>query len=624
MGNFAVSGRFIRFDPKDKDAVIDLISLLTVVLFALVFQLLVFNKLAPQSEGWYTLYADMILDGKTPYVDFDLLFPPLYAYIMTALTWAFGNDLIVYRVFGIFVFLALALVFYYTLKLVFPNWVSAAATVLALAVFQSNNSFLAYDYVNIWDIFAFLSFYYLLRTTLEVHDGKEVNIARRMFVIGFLAMCGTMVRQSSGVMLIAFIILFIALAYWSRIVRFTKKEMLCFFLGLAVSFLIITLPLIIWGAFSSFIDMTLFSGSKGSLGNMLYGWIERTVVDYVSKRDILTAVVIALFLCIAIYLGTQEKGRYPENKKQDIAQAALFAAIVIAAVVCLYSSYDASSSLSDYFRIFTLKVFFITFAMMIVMFAVLAYYWKHTEDMHREEIAILMMLGLIFTLNWGSGTSGGLSLNEGCFGYAILAAVVLWAASKMKYANMRRLLKISGFAFVILLILTSICVKVVSPYSWWGIESEPYEDANSESDLDYFTGIELTENEKYVYEDAVDVINSNIGDGSLYVYSRAMLFYTLTDQMPVVKAPVAWFDVSQNSTIGEDLAYLQTNHPKVIVFADHGDNALSEHEKSFDIGENHRLLYNWLIYCRDDPDSGYEVAASYMLQSIPIYILVAS
>lgn len=133
--------------------------------------------------------------------------------------------------------------------------------------------------------------------------------------------------------------------------------------------------------------------------------------------------------------------------------------------------------------------------------------------------------------------------------------------------------------------------------------------------------MELTENEKYVYESAVNDIESNIGDGDLYVYSRAMVFYTLTGKMPVVKSPVAWFDVSLNSTIGEDLEYLQANNPEIIVFADHGDYAITEHEKSFNIGDNHRLLYNWLIYCRDDPGSNYTTISSYMLQNISIYIL---
>ena len=621
MDCFIKTGHNFNFTLKRKGAEIEIISLLTVVLFSLIFQLFIFNKMAPQSEGWYTLYANMILDGQVPYRDFDLLFPPLYTYLITAITWAFGENLIVMRIFGIFVFLANAIIFYLIFKLILPSWVSAVSTVLTLAVFQSTNVFISYDYVNIWDLFAFLSFYFLLKTTLELRDGAEVNSIRRFFIVGFLAMCGTLVRQSSGVLLIAFILLFIAIAYWLKIVRIGKKEVGSFILGLTISFILISAPLLATGSFGPFIDQTLFSGSKGSFSNMLYGWMERTLIGYIHLDDVLLIIAIVFCSFVIICLASREHGDYPDNKLLIVCQTIAFMAIVLILLAFLYSSNDVSSKLADHFSSYVNDVFLITTALMIVMFVYLAAYRRSISKVRREEIAILMMLGLIFTLNWGSGTSGGLSFNEGCFGYALIAAVLLWGSTKIKYNTMRRLLKLSVIGFVIFLISTSICVKVVEPYSWWGIQSESYEETCCHSSLDYFSGVELTENEKYVYESAVNDIESNIGDGDLYVYSRAMVFYTLTGELPVVKSPVAWFDVSLNSTIGEDLEYLQANNPEIIVFADHGDYAITEHEKSFDIGDNHRSLYNWLLHCRDDSDSNYTTISSYVLQNISIYIL---
>lgn len=621
MDCFVRLGRNFNFISGRKGAEIEVISLLTVILFSLIFQLLIFNKLAPQSEGWYTLYANMILDGQVPYRDFDLLFPPLYTYIITAVTWAFGENLIVLRTFGIFLFLLNAIVFYLIFRLAFPSWVSAISAVLTLAVFQSTNVFISYDYVNVWDLFAFSSFYFLLKTTLELRDEAEVNEFRRFFIVGFLAMCGTLVRQSSGVLLIFFIILFIAVAYGLKIIRIGKKEVGSFILGLAVSFILISAPLLATGSFGPFIEQTLFSGSKGSFSNMLYGWMDRTLSGYIRLDDVLAIIALVFCSSVIIYLASREHGDYPDNRLLMICQSIAFMAIVSAVLVFLYSSNEDSSKLTNFFSNYVNDIFLLITALMIVMFVYLAAYRKSISKVHREEIAILMMLGFTFTLNWGSGTSGGLSLNEGCFGYALIAAILLWGSTKIKFDTMRRLLKLSVIGFVILIISTSVCVKVVEPYSWWGIQSESYEKASCSSNLEYFSGMELTENEKYVYESAVNDIESNIGDGDLYVYSRAMVFYTLTGEMPVVKSPVAWFDVSLNSTIGKDLEYLQTNNPEIIVFADHGDYAITEHEKSFDIGDNHRSLYNWLLYCRDDPNSNYTTISSYVLQNISIYIL---
>ena len=101
-------------------------------------------------------------------------------------------------------------------------------------------------------------------------------------------------------------------------------------------------------------------------------------------------------------------------------------------------------------------------------------------------------------------------------------------------------------------------------------------------------------------------------------------FYTIANRLPTVKAPIVWFDVSRDQTVMDDLNYLLNNNPKMIIFADHGESVIAEHESAFNGKgyEGHRAMYNWLLDCRDNPDSNYEVKRVYEIQNYKVYAMV--
>ena len=89
--------------------------------------LLTFNRTAPITEGWFSTYADMILSGKVPYRDFELVLPPLYTYLVAAVNLVFGNHLIVWRIIGMFLFIGTGTLAFKLFRMMFPSWVSAIA-----------------------------------------------------------------------------------------------------------------------------------------------------------------------------------------------------------------------------------------------------------------------------------------------------------------------------------------------------------------------------------------------------------------------------------------------------------------------------------------------------------------
>ena len=92
---------------------LDILCLLSVIILPALWALLTFDKLAVSCEGWFSVYAEMILDGRVPYRDFELVFPPLYTLITTLIISVFGQGLLPFRVIGIFLFIGLALVSYH-------------------------------------------------------------------------------------------------------------------------------------------------------------------------------------------------------------------------------------------------------------------------------------------------------------------------------------------------------------------------------------------------------------------------------------------------------------------------------------------------------------------------------
>jgi hypothetical protein len=72
------------------------------------------NKTFPPTEGWYSYYAYLINEhGAVPYLDFELLFPPLYVLLITFFTRIFGYEIFALRVLGVVFFAFFALITFF-------------------------------------------------------------------------------------------------------------------------------------------------------------------------------------------------------------------------------------------------------------------------------------------------------------------------------------------------------------------------------------------------------------------------------------------------------------------------------------------------------------------------------
>ena len=599
-----------------------IICLLTVIILSALWGFLTFDKLAVTSEGWYVVYSDMILSGKIPYRDFELVFPPLYTYLVTGIILIFGESLLAFRVIGIFVFVGLAVVSYYIFKLIFPPWVSVVAATITVFVLQSEITWISYDYIRFYDLFNYLAFFFILRPITKLYKKEEVNVKRDMFLAGIMCALAILVRQSSGAIVFVYFVVFLMIVFLSmKFIELKKKDLCSFFIGVSIPLAVLAVWLILTGTFTPFIEMTLLSGAKGSVGAMLFGWIPR-LLERQPDITIRISLTMAIALILLVKLGVNDER--PKNKRDPLLHY-VFAAAAVILMLALFFSLDLSTTVSLHWYDLVTPMFFISLFLGLIAIAMILTKMRRKEEISCTEITYLFFCGFIFAVGFGSGTSSGLCLGQGALSFGFITAVLMSHVNKIPKAELRVGVKTLSMAFVIFLLATSVSVKVVTPYDWWGLRAEPYLNAEYETDIEYFNGIKLTADEKFLYEDFVEKANYHLGDGDeFYCYSQVAIFYTLAGKTPTVMAPVCWFDVVRDETVIKDLEYLKKNNPKLIMFADHGILTLEEHEKTFRNGEEagQRRMYEWLLECRDDPGSDYTVIQVYNVHNYPLYLML--
>lgn len=182
-------------------------------------------------------FAKNILDGLTPYKDFNMIIPPLFAYITSLVLKIFGQKLIVYHIFtAIIIFLI--------------SYLSSKK--IGKAAFSIYLLLLIYPYTG-YNMFSLFLFFILL----SLQEDDEKNFYLEPIIISLMILT----KHTLGILVIPSII-------------YSKKKLKTF-LVYVVSFLILLLYLLINNNLFEFIDycilgMFSFTNDNGSSINFLF------------------------------------------------------------------------------------------------------------------------------------------------------------------------------------------------------------------------------------------------------------------------------------------------------------------------------------------------------------------
>ena len=107
----------------------------------------------PITEGWFSAYAQLVLQGKVIYRDFYLYLTPLYVWIIALFTFIFGNSIFALHIFGIVIILLISITLYSLLQNRFGPAEGFLGSVLAIIYLQSGNAHITYDFTQVLILF---------------------------------------------------------------------------------------------------------------------------------------------------------------------------------------------------------------------------------------------------------------------------------------------------------------------------------------------------------------------------------------------------------------------------------------------------------------------------------------
>jgi hypothetical protein len=553
-----------------------------------------FNKAFPLTEGWYSVFAKYINSGKIPYRDFDFHFTPLYAYIIAFITKLFGYDIIVLRCLGIVVFIGITVAAYLIFSKLFGPTVSMISSVVAVIFMQSELPQIFYDYIRFYDLFTYLALLFLL-IFLDKNSANKPSRYLLVFLTGIFASIAFLIRQNSGA-IVAFYILLLLLFY--LIVSKQKKRIFLFVY--AVSIIIPIIVLLLFMAASHSLTLFIESiaavalSSKGGLFVVLFAWIPRYFSAVINS--LIVIIVLFLFLMLFYFCNKPSFQKQVEWKKHDIITSfSFFFLFLIILFGCFF--YPVSQGKEIWFSSLPVIVYTISISFFVIMLYNLTISKRPVVDKTSFGWSFLALTGFVIAVGYGSGTSAGLSEGQTALAAGTIVAVFL-SLSYNKFMFPIRMALFIGTLYVLFNIFN---FKMNVPYTWWGLTEDNIRTASRKIDVPYMNGIYVSPSKEMVVEGVVNDINRySISGDDVFIFPHIPIFYMLTEKYPKTFTTVQWFDVSSPKAVDDDMVFLKSNRPNVIVLCHIPEGVKEGHEKLFANGNKSSLrkmqeaLYNMI------------------------------
>lgn len=560
-----------------------LMSLSVALLLAILAGVLTTRGISP-AEGWYSYYAYQINEqGAVPYVDFELLFPPLYTYLIALFTRIFGYSIMALRVFGVVVFAATgvfaALIFE---KLTDNTWFGLFGGFLVLSMLQSEVVQVFYDYIRLMDLHVYAAIYFFMRFFARLDKGE---VKKGWFDLDILlgsvfAVLASMYKQSSG--LIFLIFCYLVLAFLLIVLK--EKRMLATHLAVSLGvgvllYGVMFLFLYGEGSLSQYFYYNFkasVSAKGGSIFAMLFGWIGRDTLPF------LVGVLGSLAMLTGIWwlarFSREREGEvidYSRRAKLVFATASLALVLLVAVLVGVF--YEQLQ-----YVFFPLPQLMTILMFAVFLFAAMGFayifQWKWIPVERAEWHRYFFMSGSVAILGLAVCTSGGVSESQLALGYGLIAAVILphLRFSKGQFA--------AGVLAALMLMQGSVAWsrKYARIYAWWGLRIDSVAAQTEVLEAPLLSGIKADANYAAMYNGVYRLVQAHTTrEESIFAFPHMPIMYLITDRDRATKTAIQWFDVSTDAAVLADIEVLQKTPPRMLVLSSVPDFVVESHERSF-------------------------------------------
>ena len=506
--------------------------------------LLTVNTYAPLTEGWWHVYARWIDQGRVPYKDFELLVTPGFPYI----TWFFkhlvGEEFLHLRIVGLVFQAGIALLLFLVLSKHVSKLTSAGLATFGSTLLYSGTASIPFDYNYFAVFFAILSIYFLQK------DYEERN--NYLYLAGISVAAVFLIKQSTGLCLFFFITLipFLDRSFLS-IAKF--RLWLKFFVGFLIPLTLVSIALMMSGAFTHMVEQVFVSSSsvKGGLVTVLTQWIdgiyEPFSFGYAIRRLLLMAILVFVFMRVVKVKGV----------RFNFERFGVIFILIIGLVIAGETVRSRFSSSENILRTFLedtytqVSPYIYLEPLLVIMFVL---FWA----LRNRKFEWLPILMLALAMTYSTGMSAGLTE------YGIFMNMLVVGAWLDQCLN----LKILNYSIVILsLILSSSLVlkKFEAPYSWWGYNLPPIYDATQLSKQGLTKSLHFSQDEYDEFTDIQTRLRNLPCGGEIITYPHIPLFLLDQKALPGGQAAMYWYDFVSNKTLTKEANRLESAQIAAVV-----------------------------------------------------------
>lgn len=541
----------------------------------------------PLTEGWFSAYAHLILDGKVPYRDFYLYLTPFYPMALAAVVGLLGDSFLVLRLVGVLIIITIAVLLYLILAKRFSPSSSMVASITACIYYQSGVAHIPYDFTQVLTLFTLASTWMLVLAGSETASTENLTLRtpmiRRVLLAGLFAALAFLTKQSNG----AFVVVAASLGCIYLAVpwgRRSWKLFAAFGVGCLIPILILIVWLFLADALPSFWDQ-IFGGAlaaKGSLGHIIFAWFNGllTPVFVIQMTSIgkWTAMIVAGSLILTKVLSYFDKP-LASNRGELI----LLGCLALICMMVIGYSYTGSELLSQNIGGLGIHannyIIPVAASLATVLFAlgVIASIFPAVRKFLSIPITMLgiMSVGMI----WGNGTSAGLS-EVGVFAMLALSLAGMMDMRPFRYA---------GFSLAILLVISLVFTfasrKFDAPYAWWGVSEPGVREAAYVSKTPIARGLHLSKKTAENIDALADSLAKGPQRDDIFAFPNIPIVYLIANRWPNSKVLVPWFDFLPDIPARAEAVRLLDAPPAIIVNLKLPPLAWEAHERLFREGK---------------------------------------
>lgn len=546
------------------------IGLLVAIVPVLIFNIIIYDKCFPITEGWWSYIASLILEGKIPYKDFYLYLPPVYPYIISFFVKIFGIEIIKLRLMGIALELLITILLYACLRQLFNPIISSLCTVFSMFVFQT--SFLAfntYDYNQVAILLAFLIIYLILKS-----DSSEQLRVLMAILSGFFSVILILTKQSTGLILTISIIAGFLVIYLKD--KKYKKTIIFYIMSLLIGIILFILVLYYFGILRLFIDNVFIGAANSKGGNNFFTvfiiWLPRLLIQSAKFKLKSFFIFIISMICLLII------NKYLKQKIKQINPTViifLFFITVSLAVILPYSFYSISEFMNScwYFKFVHIIIVLISTAVIMSLMISLP-----LVRYNSNSFIIIICLSFAMLMNTAISTE--------IIPYGTIPAISLIMGFFIEKSK-------NSFIFIFFIFVIAFYVsagvsnKYHTPYNWWGSQCGDVRGTIPHDNIQIISKLKIDPK----INDLVKVITNKCevssGINTAFCFPNIPIFYLITNTKSVTFAPIHWYDVASDSISEYDASILSINLPDIIFWnRDINNNDISFHESLFRNGKS--------------------------------------